>query len=41
MDFPREELLEKYIHLYEQQVAPYEPDFEMQEGLFNVSLRNV
>lgn len=32
MDFPREELLEKYIYLYEQYVAPYEPDFEAAGG---------
>ncbi len=32
MDFPREELLEKYIRIYEQWVAPYTPDFEVADG---------
>lgn len=32
MEFPREELLEKYIRIYEQYVAPYEPDFEVAGG---------
>lgn len=27
MDFPREELLEKYVHIYNQRIAPYAPDF--------------
>ena len=32
MDFPREELLVKYIRIYEHFVAPYEPDFESADG---------
>ena len=32
MDFPREELLEKYIRIYEQMIAPHEPDFEVVGG---------
>ncbi len=32
MDFPREKLLEKYVQIYEQRVAPYTPDFEVADG---------
>ena len=32
MDFPREELLEKYVSIYEQWIAPYKPDFEVAGG---------
>lgn len=32
MDFPREELLEKYVRIYEQMIAPYKPDFEVEGG---------
>lgn len=32
MDFPCEELLKKYVRIYEQSVAPYKPDFEMVGG---------
>ena len=32
MEFPREELLEKYVRIYEQYIAPYEPDFEVAGG---------
>lgn len=32
MEFPREELLEKYVRIYEEQIAPYEPDFEVAGG---------
>ena len=33
MDFPREELLIKYVRIYEQWIAPYEPDFEVAGGV--------
>ena len=33
MDFPREELLKKYVKIYEQWIAPYEPDFEVAGGV--------
>ncbi|MBR5347687.1 MAG: hypothetical protein IK125_00445 [Lachnospiraceae bacterium] len=32
MDFSQEEILKKYISLYKQFVASYEPDFEVAEG---------
>lgn len=32
MDFPREKLLEKYVQIYDQWIAPYEPDFEVAGG---------
>ena len=32
MEFPREELLEKYVRIYEQFIAPYKPDFEVAGG---------
>ena len=32
MDFPREELLEKYVSIYRQFIASYEPDFEVAGG---------
>ena len=32
MDFPREELLQKYVNVYEQWIAPYKPDFEVAGG---------
>lgn len=32
MEFPKEELLEKYVRIYEQLIAPYEPDFEVAGG---------
>ena len=33
LDFPREELLDKYVRIYEQWIAPYEPDFEVAGGM--------
>ena len=33
MDFPREELLKKYVRIYEQWIASYEPDFEVEGGM--------
>ena len=33
MDFPREELLEKYVRIYDQRIAPYEPDFAAEVGM--------
>lgn len=32
MEFLSEEILEKYVRIYEQMVAPYEPDFEVAGG---------
>ena len=32
MDFPRDELLNKYIRIYEQYIAPYTPNFEVADG---------
>lgn len=32
MEFPREELLEKYVRIYEERIAPYKPDFEVAGG---------
>ncbi len=32
MDFPREELLEEYISIYEGYIADYVPDFEVKDG---------
>lgn len=32
MEFLRDELLEKYVRIYEQLIAPYEPDFELAGG---------
>ncbi len=32
MEFPREKLLKKYIDIYEQYIAHYEPDFEVING---------
>ena len=32
MEFPRDDLLEKYVHLYEQWVVPYSPDFDVEDG---------
>ena len=32
MDFPKEELLEKYVNIYEEYIADYVPDFEVKDG---------
>ena len=32
MEFPREELLKKYVSIYEKWIATYEPDFEVAGG---------
>ena len=32
MDFPREKLLKKYIDIYEEYIARYEPDIEVMNG---------
>ncbi len=32
MDFPKEELLEKYVSIYEEHIADYVPDFEVKNG---------
>lgn len=32
MEFQREELLKKYVNVYEQWIAPYKPDFEVAGG---------
>nr|MCR5282036.1 hypothetical protein [Lachnospiraceae bacterium] len=32
MEFLRDELLEKYVSIYDQWIAPYEPDFEVEGG---------
>ena len=32
MDFPKEELLEKYVNIYEKYIADYIPDFEVKDG---------
>ncbi|MBQ3905842.1 MAG: hypothetical protein II743_03660 [Lachnospiraceae bacterium] len=32
MEFPKEELLEKYVRIYEQYIAPNKPDFEVAGG---------
>ncbi|MCR5542631.1 MAG: hypothetical protein K6F55_00655 [Eubacterium sp.] len=32
MDFPKEELLEKYVSIYEEYIAEYVPDFEVKDG---------
>ena len=46
MDFPREKLLEKYVQIYEKQIADYEPDFEVAGGTtrylkFNEAIREL
>ena len=32
MDFPKEELLGKYVNIYEKYIADYIPDFEVKDG---------
>lgn len=32
MDFPREELLDKYVRIYDKWIAKYEPDFDVDAG---------
>ncbi len=33
MYFPKEELLKKYISVYEEYIADYVPDFEVENGI--------
>ena len=33
MVFPKEELLEKYVSIYEEHIADYVPDFEVKDGM--------
>ena len=33
MDFPKEEIMEKYVNIYEKYIADYIPDFEVKDGM--------
>ena len=33
MEFPRAEIIEKYVRIYDQWIAKYNPDFEVEGGM--------